>query len=116
MTLEGEWESKYKSLTQELANTNAKAQSEQNALKQEIDSLKRNVTQLKETTKVGQIQKAYDDVNVKNKELETLIASLQDELENALHERDTLSEQLIDMEETVENRVSEKTIETKRHI
>lgn len=91
---------------------------ENNALKQTISSLEREIFILKDTTQSGQLQREYDELNEKYLETKKILDNLKLALEEAIADRDVLANKVMDyednIEQIIEERIHSENIRTKK--
>jgi chromosome segregation ATPase len=95
-------------LEQELKQAREKVAQDAKAHQQELKALKDQVAVLKDTTKVGEKQRALETLQAETQGNNKLIEELHTSLEAALAERDVLAEKLLDLEHSIEQRVAER--------
>jgi chromosome segregation ATPase len=105
---EGDLELKVSTLEQEIKGAREKAVLDLKANQQEVKALKDQIAVLKDSTKVGEKQRALEALQAETHGNNKLIEDLQVALETAVSERALLAEKLLDLEHSIEQRVVER--------
>jgi hypothetical protein len=95
-------------LEQEIKVVREKAAADAKAAQAEQKVLRDQVGVLKDTTKVGEKQRALEALQFETKDNNKLIEDLHNELQTAAEERDQLAEKLLDLEHSIEQKVAER--------
>lgn len=101
-------EDKYKVLVQEMQALKAKHASDLAKAQAESSELKAQIAQLRDTSKVGQAQKAVEESQLKSTTAHKQVSDLQAQLALLTKENADLASRLADAEEDIEERVSER--------
>ena len=105
---EAQYERSLEDLRKELVAVREKSMLDAKGFQMEVSELKKQVAVLRDTTKVGEKQRALEALQSDSKDNLLLIKELQESLEMVDAEKALLAERLLDLEEGVEQRVADR--------
>lgn len=108
MNREAELETQIDVLTQDAKKLQDKSAKDAAAKQGEVAALQQQVATLRDSTKLGEMQREIEGLQREKAEGDKLIAELQGALEEASSERDVLSERLLELESSIDQRVADR--------